>query len=225
MKNVALKLFSAGLLAISLTACPGVVGNTAEKGSGDLQGWPSSVEGKLEFVSYSPGEGAVVEASANINASGDFSYQLPNPPKSKLAAFGGLPECLNVSNTEAKTTSVGIVAYEGSSANASGTVTLATYDVTKGATVGGKMAAQGYVDRDVRITGTCTISGLTTEYDVSFKKGWNLAIGTVMEVNNSGQATKLKITAATNLSDEFKWWYVDYSPSQAARPKLFPQLN
>jgi hypothetical protein len=221
MNNTLLKLLGAGVLAVSLTACPGMGGNTADKGGGNLQGWPSSTTGKLEFTSYSPATGVVTEASSNVSASGEFSYQLPTPPKGDLYGFDGAPTCIKPSDPNAKTTSVFITAYEGTSTSPSGYVSLATQG-TRAA--GAKEAIHVYADRNVKITGTCTDSGQTVVYDADLKKGWNFIIATFEEVNGSGQPTKVRITASVVLGGDFKWWYHDYSPSQASSPKPFPQL-
>jgi len=217
MNKVLPRAVIASVLAAVLTACPGGGAGGADKGSGKLQGWPSGSTGRLEFYGTPPSP-AVLRASADVDASGNFSYALPSPitPLESLDSPG---PCAPLSNPSARAASIfglgGIVAYVGAAASPTGLVVISSSSPGSGSTprAGDQLLyAFLFLDSDTNIVGTCTSGGSTQEYDLKLKAGWNLIIVTAVEVSG-GSTTKIKWTSSTgSVPTTLKWWYVPLLP-------------
>ncbi|WP_157202886.1 hypothetical protein [Calidithermus chliarophilus] len=225
MNKIAFRVLGACILAAALTACPGGGGGSASQGSGKLQNWPSSSTGKLEFYTTFPTP-QVLRATANVDASGNFSYSLPNIPATELGDLGSPGSCAPSSNPSAKAANIsgtgGIVAYVGAASSPTGIVFVLSFSPSASTLSAGDHLLVGFVfvNSDVTVVGTCTSGGLTTVYDLKFKAGWNLFIQTVEEVSG-GTVTKTRMTASTGpLPASLKWWYVPATASlSSVRPK------
>jgi len=220
MNKMAFRVVIASILAAVLTACPGGGAGSADKGSGKLQNWPSGSTGKLEFYTTFPSP-AVLRATVNVDASGNFSYSLPSPI-TPLGDLGSPGACAPSSNPSAKAAAIsfgGIVAYVGAAASPTGIVFIASFSPSATTLTAGDHLLVGFVflNTDANVVGTCTSGSSTIEYDLRFKAGWNLFIQTVVEVSG-GSVTKSKLTSSTGgVPASLKWWYVASGPTPSLK--------
>jgi len=214
VKSGKLSLFFV-VLASLLAAC--TTTSAINPGKGDnaqLANWPSAKTGTLRFISFAPGSLIPTDlATANVDATGKFSYNLPTPTAATPQPFAS--GC-TFSPVDVKVASVSIIAQV-TGASTTGTITIG--NVSTPANTGDFTIQIEYVDKDWTISGTCTVSGLTRVYNIQAKAGFNFIIETV-EAASSGTPTAYKYTASSSLPSNARWYYLGPSAAVQGLGKL-----
>ncbi|WP_157202933.1 hypothetical protein [Calidithermus chliarophilus] len=214
MKTTPLKLAFTGLLLV-LTACPGpAAGFTGEKGAVRMQNWPGGTAAAVSFVNLNN-----LEAVANVEVSnrGEFDYRLPTPDASDLVPVGDLlysgcsanPATANlapvtaIGQTEDKQSFYPFAIdfpFEAPSLREGDRL----FNYLDGFDVGWY-----YSDRDVEIT----CSGSSDK--LKFRKGWNLSVVEITEVQD-GTITDARQISPDSLDSSFVF-YPEFGAARSLR--------
>ena len=195
-------------LALALLAACGVSGESTDRQrlAGTVDNWPGG-SGIVEARSYDDMGQPLVFASGTITPQGTFSLTLPDKPSGLVPFDGASCDDMSISTTDAQGNvffSLEVLRDEQKIGTVVQADALHSYDGSSPSILVFRM----YVDRDVRVTGTCDEGGIlggTFTYNLDLKAGWNAVMLRVIDVSREHP----KYTAETGaIPASVKWLYV-----------------